>query len=155
MKDFDDNNVLTVLKRVENSLDGMKFDRGERQYIAAPGALEAKEIIQKSANQHRNPKVERLQLGKYYDSSVAGHLGDDKNVSLMNLHGQGGWQYQVGYLNRTAKVIARFLNDGTVKYTGTMFFDLAIEEAQNSQVVQMKQRERALELMKKKKGDFD
>lgn len=120
---FDDNNVLTVLKRVEDSLDGMKFDKGERQYIAAPGALEAKKMIQDSAELKTKKGAERLQLGKYYDSSVVGHLSSDKNVNLKNLHGAGGWQYQVGYINRTAKVIARFFNDGTVNYPGTMFFD--------------------------------
>lgn len=152
---FDENNVLAVLKQVDNSLDKMKFDKGEKQYIAAGGALEAKNIIQESAKEHYNPAVDRLQLGKYYDSSVTGHLSDDKNVSLMNMHGQDGWQYTVGYINRTAKVIARFLNDGTIKQPATNFFDLAVQDSQTSKVVEMKQRQRALELMKKKRGGFE
>ena len=158
---YEDNNFVAVMEELDKKLENLKFSNGEKQYISAGGALEAKRIIEEAAHEYYNPGLDRLQLGKYVDSSVEGHLGDlgGNNVSLQNLHGENGWNYQVGYINRTAKVIARFLNDGTFNQRGnkaikpTHFFDHAIVETKISPVVLMRQRERALKLIEQKQKE--
>lgn len=153
---YEDNNFVSVMGELDKKLENLKFSKGEKQYISAGGALEAKRIIEENAHEVYNPALDRLQLGKYVDSSVEGHLGDldGKNVSLQNLHGEGGWTYNIGYINRTAKVIARFVNDGTFNQPPTHFFDHAIVDIKVSPVVLMKQRERALKLIKQKKEEW-
>lgn len=150
---YEDNNFVAIMKDLDSELEKLNFSKGEKQYISAGGALEAKKIIEENAHEVYNPALDRLQLGKYVDSSVEGHLGDlgGDNVSLQNLHGENGWTYNVGYINRTAKVIARFVNDGTFNQPATHFFDHAIVETKISPVVLMKQRERALRLIEQKR----
>lgn len=149
---YEDNNFVSIMGELDKKLENLKFSNGEKQYISAGGALEVKRIIEENAHEVYNPTLDRLQLGKYVDSSVEGHLGDldGKNVSLQNLHGENGWTYNIGYINRTAKVIARFVNDGTFNQPATHFFDHAVVEAKISPVVLMKQRERALKLIEQK-----
>ena len=149
---YEDNNFVSIMGELDKKLENLKFSNGEKQYISAGGALEIKRIIEENAHEVYNPTLDRLQLGKYVDSSVEGHLGDldGKNVSLQNLHGENGWTYNIGYINRTAKVIARFVNDGTFNQPATHFFDHAVVEAKISPIVLMKQRERALKLIEQK-----
>lgn len=151
---YEDNNFVSIMNELDKKLENLNFSDDEKQYISAGGALEAKRIIEESAHGDDvyNPALDRLQLGKYVDSSVEGHLGDldGKNVSLQNLHGENGWTYKVGYINRTAKVIARFVNDGTFNQRATHFFDRAVVEIKISPIVLMKQRERALKLIEQK-----
>lgn len=153
---YEDNNFVSVMGELDKKLENLKFSKGEKQYISAGGALEAKRIIEENAHEVYNPALDKLQLGKYVDSSVEGHLGDldGKNVSLQNLHGEDGWTYNIGYINRTAKVIARFVNDGTFNQPATHFFDHAIVDIKVSPVVLMKQRERALKLIKQKTEEW-
>lgn len=148
----EDNNFLGDLKMIEKELDNMKLTNGDRQYIAAGAGLEAKKIIQENASKHKNIKLDKLQLGKYSDSAVIGHLSDDQNVNLKNLHGKDGWNYQVGYINRTTRTIARFLNDGTVKRKGTHFFDVSLDEIQSSREIEEAEHRRAKIVLEKKKG---
>ena len=152
---YEDNNFVAIMEELDKKLGNLKFSNGEKQYISAGGALEAKRIIEENAYEVYNPALDRLQLGKYVDSSVEGHLGDlgGDNVSLQNLHGEDGWTYNVGYINRTAKVIARFVNDGTFNQPATHFFDHAIIETKISPVVLMRQRERALKLIEQKQKE--
>ena len=149
---YEDNNFVAIMGDIDKQLENLKFSNGEKQYISAGGALEVKKIIEENAHEVYNPALDRLQLGKYVDSSVEGHLGDlgGENVSLQNLHGADGWTYNVGYINRTAKVIARFVNDGTFNQPATHFFDHAIVDTKISPVVLMRQRERALKIIEQK-----
>ena len=149
---YEDNNFVAIMGDIDKQLEKLKFSNGEKQYISAGGALEVKKIIEENAHEVYNPALDRLQLGKYVDSSVEGHLGDlgGENVSLQNLHGADGWTYNVGYINRTAKVIARFVNDGTFNQPATHFFDNAIVDTKISPVVLMRQRERALKIIEQK-----
>lgn len=145
---YEDNNFLTQFEKIAKDIDNLKLDNGEKQYIVAGGALEYKSIIENEAKEIRNPAIKKLQLGKYEQSAVDGHLAD--HVYLQNLHGVGGYQYKLGYINKTARVIARFVNEGTVHQPGTHFYDIAKNEGELSEIVLMKQRERFLKLMREK-----
>ena len=113
MKFTNDNDFVIDIENSMNMLDDLTMSNRDRQYVAAGGAIEAKSIIEDEAEGVKNDDVKRLQLGKYVGSSVEGHLKD--NVYMQNEHGREGYNYTVGFINKTAKVIARFVNDGTIK----------------------------------------
>lgn len=134
-------------------LDDLTMTGRDRQYVAAGGALEAKSIIEKEAEGVKNEDVKRLQLGKYADSSVEGHLKD--NVYMQNEHGKEGYNYTVGFINKTAKVIARFVNDGTIKQESNPFMDRAKDEIQVSETVKSKSQARFNKRMAEKVEKLD
>lgn len=136
MKFTNNNDFVIDIENSMNMLDDLTMTGRDRQYVAAGGALEAKSIIEKEAEGVKNEDVKRLQLGKYADSSVEGHLKD--NVYMQNEHGKEGYNYTVGFINKTAKVIARFVNDGTIKQESNPFMDRAKDEIQVSETVKSK-----------------
>lgn len=153
MKFTNDNDFVIDIENSMNMLDDLVMSKRDRQYVAAGGALEAKSIIENEADGVKNDDVKRLQLGKYFDSSVEGHLKD--NVYMQNEHGREGYNYTVGFINKTAKVIARFVNDGTIKQQSNPFMDRAKNEIQVSSTVKSKTQERFNKRMAEKVQKLD
>ena len=153
MKFTNDNDFIIDVENSMNKLDDLVMSKRDRQYVAAGGALEAKSIIEDEAEGVKNDDVKRLQLGKYVGSSVEGHLKD--NVYMQNEHGREGYNYTVGFINKTAKVIARFVNDGTIKQESNPFMDRAKNEIQVSSTVKSKTQERFNKRMAEKVQKLD
>ena len=153
MKFTNDNDFVIDIENSMNMLDDLVMSKRDRQYVAAGGALEAKSIIEDEAEGVKNDDVKRLQLGKYVGSSVEGHLKD--NVYMQNEHGREGYNYTVGFINKTAKVIARFVNDGTIKQESNPFMDRAKNEIQVSSTVKSKTQERFNKRMAEKVQKLD
>lgn len=153
MKFTNDNDFVIDIENSMNKLDDLVMSKRDRQYVAAGGALEAKSIIENEADGVKNDDVKRLQLGKYVGSSVEGHLKD--NVYMQNEHGREGYNYTVGFINKTAKVIARFVNDGTIKQQSNPFMDRAKNEIQVSSTVKSKTQERFNKRMAEKVQKLD
>lgn len=153
MKFTNDNDFIIDIENSMNKLDDLVMSKRDRQYVAAGGALEAKSIIEDEADGVKNDDVKRLQLGKYVGSSVEGHLKD--NVYMQNEHGREGYNYTVGFINKTAKVIARFVNDGTIKQQSNPFMDRAKNEIQVSSTVKSKAQERFNKRMAEKVQKLD
>lgn len=153
MKFTNDNDFIIDIENSMNKLDDLVMSKRDRQYVAAGGALEAKSIIEDEAEGVKNDDVKRLQLGKYVGSSVEGHLKD--NVYMQNEHGREGYNYTVGFINKTAKVIARFVNDGTIKQQSNPFMDRAKNEIQVSSTVKSKTQERFNKRMAEKVQKLD
>lgn len=153
MKFTNDNDFVIDVENSMNKLDDLVMSKRDRQYVAAGGALEAKSIIENEADGVKNDDVKRLQLGKYVGSSVEGHLKD--NVYMQNEHGREGYNYTVGFINKTAKVIARFVNDGTIKQQSNPFMDRAKNEIQVSSTVKSKTQERFNKRMAEKVQKLD
>lgn len=153
MKFTNDNDFIIDIENSMNKLDDLVMSKRDRQYVAAGGALEAKSIIEDEADGVKNDDVKRLQLGKYVGSSVEGHLKD--NVYMQNEHGREGYNYTVGFINKTAKVIARFVNDGTIKQQSNPFMDRAKNEIQVSSTVKSKTQERFNKRMAEKVQKID
>lgn len=153
MKFTNDNDFVIDIENSMNKLDDLVMSKRDRQYVAAGGALEAKSIIENEADGVKNDDVKRLQLGKYVGSSVEGHLKD--NVYMQNEHGRQGYNYTVGFINKTAKVIARFVNDGTIKQQSNPFMDRAKNEIQVSSTVKSKTQERFNKRMAEKVQKLD
>lgn len=153
MKFTNDNDFVIDIENSMNKLDDLVMSKRDRQYVAAGGALEAKSIIEDEASGVKNDDVKRLQLGKYVGSSVEGHLKD--NVYMQNEHGREGYNYTVGFINKTAKVIARFVNDGTIKQQSNPFMDRAKNEIQVSSTVKSKTQERFNKRMAEKVQKLD
>ena len=153
MKFTNDNDFVIDIENSMNKLDDLVMSKRDRQYVAAGGALEAKSIIEDEAEGVKNDDVKRLQLGKYVGSSVEGHLKD--NVYMQNEHGREGYNYTVGFINKTAKVIARFVNDGTIKQESNPFMDRAKNEIQVSSTVKSKTQERFNKRMAEKVQKLD
>ena len=153
MKFTIDNDFVIDIENSMNKLDDLVMSKRDRQYVAAGGALEAKSIIENEADGVKNDDVKRLQLGKYVGSSVEGHLKD--NVYMQNEHGRQGYNYTVGFINKTAKVIARFVNDGTIKQQSNPFMDRAKNEIQVSSTVKSKTQERFNKRMAEKVQKLD
>ena len=153
MKFTNDNDFVINIENSMNKLDDLVMSKRDRQYVAAGGALEAKSIIENEADGVKNDDVKRLQLGKYVGSSVEGHLKD--NVYMQNEHGREGYNYTVGFINKTAKVIARFVNDGTIKQQSNPFMDRAKNEIQVSSTVKTKTQERFNKRMAEKVQKLD
>lgn len=153
MKFTNDNDFIIDIENSMNKLDDLVMSKRDRQYVAAGGALEAKSIIEDEADGVKNDDVKRLQLGKYVGSSVEGHLKD--NVYMQNEHGREGYNYTVGFINKTAKVIARFVNDGTIKQQSNPFMDRAKNEIQVSSTVKSKTQERFNKRMAEKVQKLD
>ena len=153
MKFTNDNDFVIDIENSMNKLDDLVMSKRDRQYVAAGGALEAKSIIENEADGVKNDDVKRLQLGKYVGSSVEGHLKD--NVYMQNEHGREGYNYTVGFINKTAKVIARFVNDGTIKQESNPFMDRAKNEIQVSSTVKSKTQERFNKRMAEKVQKLD
>lgn len=159
MKFTNGNDFVIDVENSMNMLDDLVMSNRDRQYVAAGGALEAKSIIEDEAdgvrlNAEQNGHItKRLQLGKYVDSSVEGHLKD--NVYMQNEHGREGYNYTVGFINKTAKVIARFVNDGTIKQQSNPFMDRAKNEIQVSSTVKSKTQERFNKRMAEKVQKLD
>ena len=153
MKFTNDNDFVIDIENSMNKLDDLVMSKRDRQYVAAGGAIEAKSIIEDEAEGVKNDDVKRLQLGKYVGSSVEGHLKD--NVYMQNEHGREGYNYTVGFINKTAKVIARFVNDGTIKQQSNPFMDRAKNEIQVSSTVKSKTQERFNKRMAEKVQKLD
>lgn len=153
MKFTNDNDFVIDIENSMNKLDDLVMSKRDRQYVAAGGALEAKSIIENEADGVKNDDVKRLQLGKYVGSSVEGHLKD--NVYMQNEHGREGYNYTVGFINKTAKVIARFVNDGTIKQQSNPFMDRAKNEIQVSSTVKSKTQTRFNKRMAEKVQKLD
>lgn len=153
MKFTNDNDFVIDIENSMNKLDDLVMSKRDRQYVAAGGAIEAKSIIEDEADGVKNDDVKRLQLGKYVGSSVEGHLKD--NVYMQNEHGREGYNYTVGFINKTAKVIARFVNDGTIKQESNPFMDRAKNEIQVSSTVKSKTQERFNKRMAEKVQKLD
>lgn len=153
MKFTNDNDFVIDIENSMNKLDDLVMSKRDRQYVAAGGAIEAKSIIEDEAEGVKNDDVKRLQLGKYVGSSVEGHLKD--NVYMQNEHGREGYNYTVGFINKTAKVIARFVNDGTIKQESNPFMDRAKNEIQVSSTVKSKTQERFNKRMAEKVQKLD
>lgn len=153
MKFTNDNDFVIDIENSMNKLDDLVMSKRDRQYVAAGGALEAKSIIENEADGVKNDDVKRLQLGKYVGSSVEGHLKD--NVYMQNEHGREGYNYTVGFINKTAKVIARFVNDGTIKQQSNPFMDRAKNEIQVSETVKSKTQTRFNKRMAEKVQKLD
>ena len=153
MKFTNDNDFVIDIENSMNKLDDLVMSKRDRQYVAAGGAIEAKSIIENEADGVKNDDVKRLQLGKYVGSSVEGHLKD--NVYMQNEHGREGYNYTVGFINKTAKVIARFVNDGTIKQQSNPFMDRAKNEIQVSSTVKSKTQERFNKRMAEKVQKLD
>ena len=153
MKFTNDNDFVIDVENSMNKLDDLVMSKRDRQYVAAGGALEAKSIIENEADGVKNDDFKRLQLGKYVGSSVEGHLKD--NVYMQNEHGREGYNYTVGFINKTAKVIARFVNDGTIKQQSNPFMDRAKNEIQVSSTVKSKTQERFNKRMAEKVQKLD
>ena len=153
MKFTNDNDFVIDIENSMNKLGDLVMSKRDRQYVAAGGALEAKSIIENEADGVKNDDVKRLQLGKYVGSSVEGHLKD--NVYMQNEHGREGYNYTVGFINKTAKVIARFVNDGTIKQQSNPFMDRAKNEIQVSSTVKSKTQERFNKRMAEKVQKLD
>ena len=153
MKFTNENDFIIDIENSMNMLDDLVMSKRDRQYVAAGGALEAKSIIEDEAEGVKNDDVKRLQLGKYVGSSVEGHLKD--NVYMQNEHGREGYNYTVGFINKTAKVIARFVNDGTIKQESNPFMDRAKNEIQVSSTVKSKTQERFNKRMAEKVQKLD
>lgn len=153
MKFTNENDFIIDIENSMNKLDDLVMSKRDRQYVAAGGALEAKSIIEDEAEGVKNDDVKRLQLGKYVGSSVEGHLKD--NVYMQNEHGREGYNYTVGFINKTAKVIARFVNDGTIKQESNPFMDRAKNEIQVSSTVKSKTQERFNKRMAEKVQKLD
>ena len=153
MKFTNDNDFVIDIENSMNMLDDLTMSNRDRQYIAAGGAIEAKSIIEDEAEGVKNDDVKKLQLGKYVGSSVEGHLKD--NVYMQNEHGREGYNYTVGFINKTAKVIARFVNDGTIKQQSNPFMDRAKNEIQVSSTVKSKTQERFNKRMAEKVQKLD
>lgn len=153
MKFTNDNDFVIDIENSMNMLDDLTMSNRDRQYVAAGGAIEAKSIIEDEAEGVKNDDVKRLQLGKYVGSSVEGHLKD--NVYMQNEHGREGYNYTVGFINKTAKVIARFVNDGTIKQESNPFMDRAKNEIQVSSTVKSKTQERFNKRMAEKVQKLD
>lgn len=153
MKFTNENDFIIDIENSMNKLDDLVMSKRDRQYVAAGGALEAKGIIEDEAEGVKNDDVKRLQLGKYVGSSVEGHLKD--NVYMQNEHGREGYNYTVGFINKTAKVIARFVNDGTIKQESNPFMDRAKNEIQVSSTVKSKTQERFNKRMAEKVQKLD
>ena len=153
MKFTNDNDFIIDIENSMNKLDDLVMSKRDRQYVAAGGALEAKSIIENEADGVKNDDVKRLQLGKYVGSSVEGHLKD--NVYMQNEHGREGYNYTVGFINKTAKVIARFVNDGTIKQQSNPFMDRAKNEIQVSETVKSKTQTRFNKRMAEKVQKLD
>ena len=153
MKFTNDNDFIIDIENSMNKLDDLVMSKRDRQYVAAGGALEAKSIIENEADGVKNDDVKRLQLGKYVGSSVEGHLKD--NVYMQNEHGREGYNYTVGFINKTAKVIARFVNDGTIKQQSNPFMDRAKNEIQVSSTVKSKTQTRFNKRMAEKVQKLD
>ena len=153
MKFTNDNDFIIDIENSMNKLDDLVMSKRDRQYVAAGGALEAKSIIENEADGVKNDDVKRLQLGKYVGSSVEGHLKD--NVYMQNEHGREGYNYTVGFINKTAKVIARFVNDGTIKQQSNPFMDRAKNEIQVSSTVKSKAQTRFNKRMAEKVQKLD
>lgn len=156
MKFTNNNDFVIDIENSMNMLDDLTMSDRDRQYVAAGGALEAKNIIEKEAEgvkEVAKNDVKRLQLGKYVDSSVEGHLKD--NVYMQNDHGKDGYNYTVGFINKTAKVIARFVNDGTIKQESNPFMDRAKDEIQVSETVKSKSQARFNKRMAEKVEKLD
>lgn len=153
MKFTNDNDFVIDIENSMNKLDDLVMSKRDRQYVAAGGALEAKSIIENEADGVKNDDVKRLQLGKYVGSSVEGHLKD--NVYMQNEHGREGYNYTVGFINKTAKVIARFVNDGTIKQQSNPFMDRAKNEIQVSSTVKSKAQTRFNKRMAEKVQKLD
>lgn len=147
------NDFIIDIENSMNKLDDLVMSKRDRQYVAAGGAIEAKSIIENEADGVKNDDVKRLQLGKYVGSSVEGHLKD--NVYMQNEHGREGYNYTVGFINKTAKVIARFVNDGTIKQQSNPFMDRAKNEIQVSSTVKSKTQERFNKRMAEKVQKLD
>lgn len=153
MKFTNDNDFVIDIENSMNMLDDLVMSKRDRQYVAAGGAIEAKSIIEDEAEGVKNDDVKKLQLGKYVGSSVEGHLKD--NVYMQNEHGREGYNYTVGFINKTAKVIARFVNDGTIKQQSNPFMDRAKNEIQVSSTVKSKTQERFNKRMAEKVQKLD
>ena len=153
MKFTNDNDFVIDIENSMNMLDDLTMSKRDRQYVAAGGAIEAKSIIEDEAEGVKNDDVKKLQLGKYVGSSVEGHLKD--NVYMQNEHGREGYNYTVGFINKTAKVIARFVNDGTIKQQSNPFMDRAKNEIQVSSTVKSKTQERFNKRMAEKVQKLD
>ena len=153
MKFTNENDFIIDIENSMNKLDDLVMSKRDRQYVAAGGAIEAKSIIEDEAEGVKNDDVKRLQLGKYVGSSVEGHLKD--NVYMQNEHGREGYNYTVGFINKTAKVIARFVNDGTIKQESNPFMDRAKNEIQVSSTVKSKTQERFNKRMAEKVQKLD
>lgn len=153
MKFTNDNDFVIDIENSMNKLDDLVMSNRDRQYVAAGGAIEAKSIIEDEAEGVKNDDVKKLQLGKYVGSSVEGHLKD--NVYMQNEHGREGYNYTVGFINKTAKVIARFVNDGTIKQQSNPFMDRAKNEIQVSSTVKSKTQERFNKRMAEKVQKLD
>lgn len=153
MKFTNDNDFVIDIENSMNMLDDLTMSNRDRQYVAAGGAIEAKSIIEDEAEGVKNDDVKKLQLGKYVGSSVEGHLKD--NVYMQNEHGREGYNYTVGFINKTAKVIARFVNDGTIKQESNPFMDRAKNEIQVSSTVKSKTQERFNKRMAEKVQKLD
>lgn len=153
MKFTNDNDFVIDIENSMNMLDDLTMSNRDRQYVAAGGAIEAKSIIEDEAEGVKNDDVKKLQLGKYVGSSVEGHLKD--NVYMQNEHGREGYNYTVGFINKTAKVIARFVNDGTIKQQSNPFMDRAKNEIQVSSTVKSKTQERFNKRMAEKVQKLD
>lgn len=153
MKFTNENDFIIDIENSMNKLDDLVMSKRDRQYVAAGGAIEAKSIIEDEAEGVKNDDVKKLQLGKYVGSSVEGHLKD--NVYMQNEHGREGYNYTVGFINKTAKVIARFVNDGTIKQQSNPFMDRAKNEIQVSSTVKSKTQERFNKRMAEKVQKLD